>query len=632
MRLACVLCAAMLLATGLVAPAMAAGAYPGEIVLHVDATDVQRRIYRVTETIPVQPGRLVLHYPQWLPGNHAPRGLIETLAGLKFRAGNRELAWKRDPLNVYAIEVQVPDDVSRLEAEFQILTAQVTESSRVSRVVMTASLLGLQWNQVLLYPAGYAARDIPFRASVQLPADWKYASALPASTPGTPVASTRFEFASVPLETLVDSPLYAGRYHRQFDLTPPGGRPVRLNVFADDEADLAATDEQLAIHRAAVRETIAALGPPPYAHYDFLVALSNGLGGIGLEHLQSTEITLEPSYFRSWNEDVDSRDVIAHELAHSWNGKYRRPARLWTPHYNTPMQNDLLWVYEGMTQYYGMVLAARSGLWPQDFSREEFAVSAAAFERKRPGRSWRSLEDTTAQPITAARRPLAWVSWQRTEDYYQEGALLWLQVDARLRDLSGGRSSLDDFARRFFAAPPTQGIISTYELADVVRTLNGIVAHDWGSFLRGYVEGTSQSITEGLERAGVRLVFNDKPNATISDYEKAAGSTELVYSLGVTISREANLTEVVWDSPAFKAGLTTNTTLVAVNGRAYSAEILKAAIARSGREGVSFDLLVRNQDRFRTVTVSCPQGLQYPHLVPIEGRTDVLKALLAPTG
>jgi predicted metalloprotease with PDZ domain len=287
-------------------------------------------------------------------------------------------------------------------------------------------------------------------------------------------------------------------------------------------------------------------------------------------------------------------------------------------------------VYEGMTQYYGMILAARSGLWPQDFTLEEFAVSAAAFDRKRPGRSWRSLEDTTAQPITAARRPLPWVSWQRTEDYYQEGALLWLAVDARLREMSGGRRSLDDFARRFFAAAPTQGVISTYELADVVRTLNGIAAYDWETFLRDYVQGNGQSITDLLARAGVRLEFTDKPNATISDYEKAGGSTELVYSLGVTVSRDAMLTEVVWDSPAFKAGLTTNTTLVAVNGRAYSAEILKAAISRSGREGASFELLVRNQDRYRTVTVTCPQGLQYPHLVPIEGRTNVLRTLLAP--
>ena len=622
---------AALLWIGVVSLALAAGTYPGEIALHVDATDVQRRIYRVTETIPVQSGRIVLHYPQWLPGNHAPRGLIEQLAGLKFRAGDRELAWKRDPLNVYAFEVQVPDGVSRLEAEFQILTAQVTESSRVARVVMTATLLGLQWNQVVLYPAGYAARDIPVRASVRLPEDWKYASALTPAPSASTLEPARFEFMPVPLETLVDSPLYAGRYSRQIDLTPAAGRPVRLNVFAEDAADLAATDEQVAIHRAVVRQTIAALGPPPYAHYDFLVVLSNSLGGIGLEHLQSTEITLDPAYFRSWNDDIDSRDVMAHELTHSWNGKYRRPARLWTPHYNTPMQNDLLWVYEGMTQYYGMILAARSGLWPQDFARDEFAVSAAVFDRKRPGRSWRPLEDTTAQPITAARRALSWVSWQRTEDYYQEGALLWLDVDMRLRALSGGRRSLDDFARRFFAAAPTQGAISTYELADVVRTLNGLAAYDWNSFLRGYVEGTSQSISDGLERAGVRLVFNDKPNATISDYEKAGGFTELVYSLGVTISRDAVLTEVVWDSPAFRAGLTTNTTLVAVNGRTYSAEILKAAITRSGREGVSFDLLVRNQDRYRTVTVSCPQGLQYPHLVPIEDKVDALKAVLAPT-
>lgn len=610
--------------------AHAAGAFPGVIELQVDATDVQRRIYRVTETIPVRPGRLVLYYPQWLPGNHAPRGPIEQVAGLRFRAGDRELGWKRDPLNVYAFEVQVPAGVTRLVAEFQIASPQVTETSRVARISITANLLGLQWNQVVLYPAGYAARDIPVRASVQLPSGWKHATAL---LPGSANAGEGTAgFATVPLETLVDSPLYAGRYFRQIDLTPAGGRPVRLNVFAEDEADLAVTDAQIAIHRALIHQTHAAFGPPPYQHYDFLLALSNNLGGIGLEHLQSSENSQAPAYFRSWNEDVDSRDLLAHEFTHSWNGKYRRPARLWTPHYNTPMQDDLMWVYEGMTQYYGVVLAARSGLWPQDFTRDQLAVMAAVLDRRRPGRSWRSLQDTTAQPITAARRPLAWTSWQRTEDYYLEGAMIWLDVDTRLRELSGGRRSLDDFARTFFAAPATQGVISTYEFADVVRTLNGIAASDWGAFLRSRVEETSQPVLEGLERAGFRLEYSDKPNSVISDYEKAGGTTELVYSLGVTISRDALLTEVIWDSPAFKAGLTTNTTVVAVNGRTYSAELLKSAITRSGKEGVSFDLLVRNQDRFRTVTISCPQGLQYPHLVPVEGKADGLQAILDPTG
>lgn len=618
----------MLLLAGTTAPAHAARGYPGVIDLQVDATDVQRRIYRVTETIPVRPGRLVLYYPQWLPGNHAPRGQIDQLAGLRFRAGDHEIVWKRDPLNVYAFQLQVPAGVTQLVAEFQIATPQATDSARIARVVITANLMGLQWNQVLLYPAGYAASDIRFRAAVQLPTGWTHATALTGDVTGT-AQTDLVQFANVSLESLVDSPLFAGRHARQIDLSSAGEPPVRLNVFAEDAADLAATDEQIAIHRALVREAYAAFGRPHYEHYEFLLALSDAFGGIGLEHHQSTETAQAPAYFRSWDEDLDSRDLLPHEYTHSWNGKYRRPARLWTPHYNTPMQDDLLWVYEGMTQYYGMVLAARSGLWSQDFAREELALTAAIFDRKRAGRAWRSLEDTTFQPIIAARKPLSWASWQRGEDYYSESVLLWLDVDTRLRELSNGRRSLDDFAGSFFAAPASRGGVSTYEFADVVKGLNAVAAFDWSALLRSRVEGTSQPLTAGLERAGFRLVYSDKPNTAISDYEKSARITDLAYSLGVVISRESALTEVVWDSPAFKAGLTTNTTLMAVNGRSFSAEILKAAIARSGKDGTLIELLVRNQDNYRTVTVSCPDGLRYPHLVPMEGRVDGLNAVLA---
>ncbi len=610
------------------APTHAEGRYPGVILLQVDATDVQRRIYRVSETIPVRPGRLVLYYPQWLPGNHAPRGAIEQLAGLQFHAGGREVPWQRDPLDVYAFQLQVPAGVSQLVAEFQVATPQTTDAGRISRVVMTPNLLGLQWNQVVLYPAGYAAGQIQLRASAQLPTGWKHASALPPEAGAA--ASDHPQFAAVSLEQLVDSPLYAGRLVRQIDLTPAGGRPVHLNLFAEEEAGLATTEAQVGIHRALVRETVAAMGPARYLQYDFLVVLGDHLGGIGLEHQQSSEDTLNPAYFKSWNEDVDARDLLAHEYTHSWNGKFVRPARLWTPHFNTPMQNDLLWVYEGLTQYYGMVLAARSGLWPQDFAREELALAAATFAARRPGRTWRSLEDTTYQPIIAARRPLSWGSWQRGEDYYTEGALLWLDVDTRLRELSNGHRSLDDFARVFFSKPATQGNVATYELPDVVKALNGVAAYDWDAYLKARVAGRAQPLPAGLERAGFQLAFSDMPNAVISDYEKADGVTDLEYSLGVMISRDAVLTDVLWEGPAYKAGLTTQTTLVAVNGRAYKPDVLKDAIAQSGKDAVPIELLVRNQDHFRTVTVSCPGGLRYPHLAPIAGKTDGLKAILAP--
>jgi predicted metalloprotease with PDZ domain len=601
----------------------------GVIQLEVDVSDVQRRIYRVKLKLPAQPGRLSLHYPQWLPGKHSSAGPIEQLSGLRFTGGGREIPWRRDPTDVYRFDLTVPAGVSAVEAEFQVATPQATEAGRLARVTATASLLGLQWNQVVLYPLGATAMNVPVSASVRLPAGWKQASAL-AVTAQSGDDADRIQFETVPLEILVDSPMFAGRHFSQLDMTPAGSAPVRLNVFGEEAGDLAATPAQIEMHRALVRELIAALGPPRYDRYEWLLALSDSFGGIGLEHHRSSENSQSPAYFREWEDDVGSRDLLAHEMTHSWNGKYRRPARLWTPHYNVPMQDDLLWVYEGMTQYYGMILTARAGLWSVDYTRDELALAVATFDRKRPGRAWRPLEDTTFQPIMTARRPMSWPSWQRSEDYYMESVSLWFDVDTKIREISRGQRSLDDFAREFFAAPATRGWVSTYEFEDVARSLNRVAAFDWAAFLRQRVGSTGQPLLEGYERAGLRLVYQDKPNAATRDLEKAAAVTDLSYSLGMMISRDNLLTDVVWDSPAFKAGLTTNTTLVAVNGRAFSGALLKEAITGAKSGGMPIELIVRNQDRFRTVQIDYREGLQYPHFVAIEGRPDGLAAVLKP--
>jgi predicted metalloprotease with PDZ domain len=596
------------------------------ILLNVDASDVQRRIFRVSQSIPARPGRFELHYPQWLPGKHAARGTIDQLAGLRFRVNGADIPWRRDPLDVFRFVLELPAGTRQLEVEFQVATPQAADAGRI---VVTPDMLNLQWEQVLLYPAGQRVRDIPVQATLRLPEGWKHASAL-RPAPGAAADANPAVFGTVPLEVLVDSPLFAGRHFRQVDLTPAGSPPVLLNVVADNAGDLAITEAQTAIHRALVREVYAALGPPRYDRYDFLLALTESLGGVGLEHHRSSENSQGTAYFRSWDEAVTDRDLLAHEFTHSWNGKYRRPARLWTPHYNTPMQDDLLWVYEGMTQYYGLVLAVRAGLVPEEVMREEFAAVAATFQAKRPGREWRPLEDTTFQPIVTPRRPLSWVSWQRTEDYYMEGALLWLDVDTRLRELTQGARSLDDFSRAFFAQPANQGWVSTYELADVVRALNAVAPFDWERWLRQRTTGLNQPLLEGLTRAGFRMEFSAEPNKAIADVEKSARRTDLSYSLGVVISRDAVLTEAVWDSPAFKAGLATNTTLIAVNGRAFSAELIKRAITEAATGGPPLELIVKQQDRYRTITLDYRGGLRYPHLVRLADRQDGFATLFAP--
>lgn len=614
-----------LLAAGLAAQAMAATPAVQPIRLEVDARDVGRRIYDVREVIPARPGRLSLHYPQWMPAAHAPRGPIDQLAGLRFSANGEALAWQRDPVDVYRFDLQVPTGATEVVAQFQVATPQAPEQGRI---VMTPNLLNLQWTQVLLYPVGAAAQDVPVRASVQLPAGWSQASALPVLGAGGAQGTVDFDVVS--LEVLQDSPLFAGRHRAVHELVPGGEPAVRLNLFADDPASLAATDEQLGRHRALVQELYAALGPPHYEHYDILLALSDTLGPVGIEHHQSTEVIQSPGYFTGWEEAMGGRDLVSHEVTHSWNGKYRRPATQWTANLNTPMHNDLLWVYEGLTQYYGMVLAARSGLWDESFLRESLAMTLATFDRKRPGRSWRPLEDTTYQPIMNARRPLAWVSWQRTEDYYTEAVPLWLDVDTRLRELTGGRRSLDDFSRAFFSAPADRGLVSTYARADVVRALARVAPFDWEGFFAARVNGTDVPFLDGIERAGYRLVYDDQPNAAVRGFEKARNTTDLGFSLGLVASGAGVLTEVVWDSPAFKAGLTTNTTLVAVNGRTYTPELLNRAVRDAAGDGPAIELIVRNQDRYRVVRLDYHDGLQYPHLVRVEGRADGLAALLAP--
>jgi predicted metalloprotease with PDZ domain len=467
------------------------------------------------------------------------------------------------------------------------------------------------------------------QATLQLPAGWKYATALTPDPQFAAAGSDRITFIADSLEVLVDSPVFAGRVLKQYELAPGGSPSVTLNVFAEDPVDTIATEAELDIHRRLVREAYAALGPPRYDRYQLLVALTEQLGSIGTEHHRSSENTLPPSYLRTWDQRVGERDQLAHEFTHSWNGKYRRPARLWTAHYNVPMQDDLLWVYEGLTQYYGYVLAARSGLWPADFARENLALVAATYDRRRPGRDWRPLEDTTYMPVINARRPQPWSSWQRGEDYYVEGALLWLDVDMRIREMTRGARTLDDFSRGFFAAQATEGWVSLYEMQDVVRALDSVAPMDWYAFLRTRVATTRQPVLEGIERAGFRLVYTDKPNLALADAERASGRTDLAYSLGLALSRENVLTDVLWGGPAFRAGLTTATTVVAVNGRACTADLLRAAVTAAAAGGPLVELIVRNGDRFRAVVIDYRDGLRYPHLEPITGRQDGLSTLFS---
>ena len=596
--------------------------FPGEIKLSVDATDVTRGIFRVRETVPASPGPMTLLYPNWIPGHHAPRGPMEKLAGLVIRANGEQLDWKRDAIDMAAIHVVAPRGAKSLDIEFQYLSP--TEPSE-GRIEATPEIVNIQWNDVSLYPAGYYASRIPVEASVVLPAGWKYGTALRAKSS----RGDETTFGRVSYETLIDSPIFAGRYFRALDLDPGAKAPVVVAIVADEPDFLRITQAGVDAHRELVRQADRLFGARPFDHYDFLVALSDELGPIGLEHHRSSENRVAPKYFADWPRTSSGRDLLAHEYAHSWNGKFRRPADLWTPNFNVPMRDSLLWVYEGQTEYWGFVLAARSGLISAQEALESFALSAAVYTENRGGRAWRDLRDTTNDPVIAARKPLSWRSWQRSEDYYKEGMLIWLDVDTLIRERSGGKKSLDHFARAFFGINDGDWTVVTYEFDDVVETLNGIVKHDWAAFLRARLEARSRNAPlDGLERGGYRLAFSDKPTPTFEADQKRRKIVDLTYSLGVILNLTGDIIEVRWEGPAYNAGLTTAARIIAVNGFSYDVEKIGDAITAAALGAKPIELIVKSGERYRTVSINYRGGLRYPYLQRIEGKPALLDAIL----
>ncbi len=595
--------------------------YPGMLKLSVDATDLDRRIFKVKETIPVAgPGPMVLLYPEWLPGKHGPRGELEKVAGLTITADGKPVRWVRDPVEVFALHVVVPEGAKTLELEFQFLSATAADQGRV---VVTQEMLNLQWNSTAFYPAGWYTRQIPIEASVTLPTGWKFGVALDLASQDGDTAT----FKPVSFETLVDSPMFAGRYFRQIDLDPGGRSPVRLNIVADRPELLEATDEQIQKHRNLVVQADRLFGARHFDHYDLLLALTDRMGGIGLEHHRSSENQVEPEYFTEWDRMAPERNLLPHEYSHSWNGKFRRGADLLTPDFATPMQDTLLWVYEGQDQYWGYVLGARSGLASRQETLDAIANTAAAFEY-RVGRQWRALEDTTHDPIISARKPKGWLSWQRNEDYYSEGQLIWLDADTLIREQTKGKKSLDDFARAFFGVNDGSWTPLPYSFDDVVATLNGVLPYDWATFLKTRLEGHGPAPLDGLARGGYRLVWKDKPNAFGKAGESLYKRTDLTYSIGLSLNAGGNLTAVQWDGPAFKAGLVVGAQVVAVNGETYSADRIKRAIT-AAKDGTSpIELIVKTGERYRVVRLAWIGGLRYPHLERIEGTPDRLGDIL----
>ena len=584
--------------------------YPGLITLNVDAADLDHHVLHVVESVPVEgPGELVFLYPKWLPGNHAPSGPINALSGLSFRAGGRTLAWSRDPVEVYAFHVTAPEGVSTIDASFDVLTPL---DPRAGRVVMTPSLIDLQWTMALLYPAGYPSRRLQITPRLVLPQGWTFATALDIQTAQPDGVS----FRPVDLETLADSPVLAGVHASQVDLDPGGAAPVRLNIFSDNADALAMRPDQLAAHRNLVRETYRLFGARRFDRYDFLLGLSYQLSGVGLEHGRSSENVVGLRYFADWEKLSTDRQLLPHEFVHSWNGKFKRPRDLYGATFDTPMRDSLLWVYEGLTQYYGYVLAARSGMVSRQLTLEVLAAEAAAADNT-AGRRWRSLQDTTAEPILADRGAKGWPNWQRTVDYYHEGALLWLDIDTLIREQTRGQRSLDDFARSFFGGAPGDMSVRTYVFEDVVKALNAVAPNDWASYLRNRLDRTGAQASaplEGVARGGYRLVYSETPTDLFRLDEARRKVCDLSYSIGLNIDASGVIRETIWDSTGYRAGLAPGAMILAVGGQAYDAEGLKDAV-RAAKSGTApIELIVRTGDQFRIIHLDYHEGLRYPRL------------------
>jgi predicted metalloprotease with PDZ domain len=598
------------------------------IQLLVDLTDAPRNIFHSQLTIPVKPGLLRLVYPEWIPGNHRPSGPIANVTGIKMQAAGRTLAWQRDPVDMYAFHVDVPAGATELHVSMDTITND--GSAGATGPAATTNVLDLNWNQVVLYPQDASSDAVQIQAAITLPPDWKFGTALPVAGVTKGGANEIVGFKPVSLTTLVDSPVIAGNHYKKIELTKPGETPVHvIDMVGESDAALAMTADDEAAYRKLVAETGALFGARHYLEYHFLLTLSDEAGHHGVEHHESSDNSVGERTLLEPELQILDAGLLPHEFAHSWNGKYRRPAGLATRNYQDPMVGDLLWVYEGLTEYLGEVLTARSGLWTAEQYRESMAATAAMLDH-RAGRSWRPLEDTARSVQILRLQGSAWQSWRRGLDYYPEGALIWLEVDTIIRQQTQGQKSLNDFCRLFHGGESGPPKVVPYTFDDVVKTLNQVAPYDWAGLLKTLVNSTDpHAPLGGIERGGWRLVYNDQPNLFIKTADKVRKSVDASYSLGFVVREDGTLSDVIYGSPAYAAGIGPGMQLVAINGRAWSKDVLQDALRASKDSKEPIDLLIENAKFFKTYSIAYHDGVRNPHLERAEG-ADLLGGILAP--
>ncbi len=596
------------------------------IKISLDATHAPEKILHAQLQIPVAAGAVKLVFPKWIPGEHGPTGPIVDLTGVKFFANGQRLAWRRNLDEMYEFDLTVPPGVSTLEATLDLVMPAPPEGFS-SGASATTQLDMVSWNQVVLYPLGPKTDDIPIVASLRLPAGWKYGTALPVAGE----SGGQINFEQVSLTTLVDSPVLAGAHFRRIPLTPEGPIQHYIDEVADGEAALDMPQATIDAYKRLVAETGALFQSRHYRDYHFLLTLSDHTAHFGLEHHESSDDRVGE---RTMIDD-DARwlagSLLPHEMTHSWNGKYRRPAGLATPDYQKPMEGDLLWVYEGMTDYWGDILAARTGLWNKQQFLDEVADLSAALDHT-PGRSWRPLQDTADAAQILYDSPAEFESWRRSVDYYPEGFLIWLEADTVIRQQTHGQKSLNDFCRIFHGlggnTPPK---VVPYNFDDVVKILNEVTAYDWRKFLRDRLDTYGPGAPlGGITNGGWKLVYDENPSDFTKAMEKVRNFVDERFSIGLALDDKGGIHDVIYDGLAWKAGIAPGTMLAAVNGRKFTPDILHDALKEARGNGRSLELLIINGDYYKSYTLNYHEGEKYPHLVRDESKPDVLGDIIKP--
>jgi len=604
-----------------------AAATAPHITIALDATDAPRKILHAQLTIPAAPGTLTLYYPKWIPGEHAPSGPILDLAGLKFTGNGQILKWRRALDDNWTINVEVPAGIQEVHASLDSLSPIAGDEALFSAGASETEKLALfSWNQVLLYPKGWTADQLTYSASIRLPAGWKFGTPLPV------VSQTGDEvhFSPVSLYTLVDSPVIAGAYLRVVPLNPGENPPVEMDIAADSSAALDAPPEVWEHYRNLVKQAGLLFGATHYRDYHFLYSLSDHVAHFGLEHHESNDSRSEESTLVNPELRIAHASLLPHEYVHSWNGKFRRPADLTTPDYQQTMQDDLLWVYEGLTEYLGEILPARSGLWTPEQFREELARVAAQMDH-RPGRSWRNLQETADAAAQLYYAPKQWESWRREVDYYDEGELAWLWADSIIRSQSGGKKSLDDFCHIFHGPPSTPPEVKTYTFDDVVSGLNQVVPYDWRGFWMERLtnHGTGAPLG-GIEGTGWKLSYDENRSEMMRAWEGSKNEINASFSIGLILKEDGAIEDTIEGMDAARAGIGPGMKIVAVNGRRFSFQVFRDALTAGKNSSQPLQLLIENTDYFRTFNLDYHGGERYPHLVRDESKADLLTDIIRP--